>query len=153
ATSAGDGKHAPILVHAGSKGSAPTPLAELLHGADAAAARAASLGRFASAERGEAHEDVTAGFAAFFAHQLDDPGMETGTRIPDSALEPFRKAALESPPDPTLRRTWETIGHVLAVQRETARIETYLRPVAEKYAPWDALEKALARVDLEAKQP
>jgi len=149
----GEGKHAPIVVHAGSRGSAPMPIAELFHGADAGAARAANFGRFASAERGEPHEDVTAGFAAFFAHQLDDPGMETGTRIPDSALEHFRKAALESPLDPTTRRTWETLGQILAVQRETARIDTYLRPVAEKYAPWDALEKALARVDLEAKRP
>jgi hypothetical protein len=149
----GDGRHAPILVRAGSKGSAPIPLVELLHGADATEARARNVDRFAAAERGDSHEHVTAGFAAFFDHQLDDPGMETGVRIPDSALELFRKAALESPPDPTTRRTWETLGHILAAQRESGRIETYLRPVAEKYAPWDALEKALARVDLEAKRP
>ena len=153
AASAGDGKHAPILAHAGSKGSAPIPLSGLLHGADATAARAANVDRIAAAERGRPHENVTAAFAAYFEHQLDDPGMETGVRIPDSALERFRKAALDGPPDPTTRRTWETLGHILAVQRETAKIETYLRPVAEKYAPWDALEKALARVDLEAKRP
>ncbi len=153
AAPAGDGKHAPILVRAGSKGSAPLPFAQLLRGADAAAARAANIDRLATAERGRPYGDVTAGFAAYFDHQLDDPGMETGIRIPDAALESFRKAALEGPPDPTTRRTWETLGHILAVQRETARIETYLRPVAEKYAPWDALEKALARVDLEAKRP
>ena len=140
-----DGRYAPLVVAAGSAVRASPPIFLLFTPDVARASNEAISARLADAARGGPHADVMAGFAAYFA-------AEKG-RVPVACLERFQAAALAGPPDPTLRRTWDTLASVLGAQRATAKIDTFVRPIAEKHRPWDALDKALACADLEAKKP
>ncbi|HEV8112554.1 MAG TPA: hypothetical protein VGR31_07240 [Planctomycetota bacterium] len=156
------GPYAPLLVRPGPARAAPTPLAWLLvphaerDDARATAARAAMFTRLAAGERGGPLEDTTTAFELFFDAQVPSSQFETAVdrvELPDACLDRFRAAALAGAPDPSLRRTWETIAQVLAGKRWIEKIYAYARPVAEKNRTWPALEKALAKADLESLQP
>ena len=158
----GEGAWAPLLLRAGEPTPAPTPLAWLLRrksergDARADPARAALTERFARAAVGGPQEDLVAGLALFHAAQERSSQFETleeRTELPADCLTRFRSAALAGPPDPYLRRTWESIARILVRKRWIEEIYTYVQPVAEKDSPWLALEIALARADLEALAP
>jgi len=158
---AGDDPFAPLPIRTGEPRRAPTPLAwlgthesEVVH-ERSYAARRTMMARLAEAERGGRLEDLTSGFSIYSDAQVSSTKPESAAdqvELPDECLERFRKAALAGPPDPTLHRTWETIARLLVGKSWFPKVYDYVGPVAERHKPWPALEKALARADLESSQ-
>jgi hypothetical protein len=161
---------APLVVRVGPSCGAPAPLTWLQtrHPDNAdertPASRSAMMARIAETEKGGPLEDLTAGFALFYAARIpsapsggptDKPANQTPPQVelPDACLAHFRAAALARTPDPTIRRTWEALAKVLVGQHSIEKIYTYLEPVAEKHGPWPALDEALAKADLESQRP
>jgi cytochrome c-type biogenesis protein CcmH/NrfG len=110
------------------------------------------MARLADGEKGGALEDLTAGFALYYAARAQ-PAGEDPPELPDACLDRFRAAALAKTPDATVRRTWEALARVLAAGRSVEKVYAYVQPVAEKHRPWLALEEALARADLASQKP
>ncbi len=159
---AGDDTFAPLVLHAGSPRAAPTPLAWLRTRKSPRAdertdrARAAMAARLAEAARGGPLEDLAAGFESFYGAQgirSEFESPEERTELPDVCLERWRSALLAGPPDPFARRLFETLARVLTGKRWIEKIYAYVQPVAVKHPPWPALEKALARADIESLEP
>ena len=58
-----------------------------------------------------------------------------------------------SEPDALTREVWNGVAAVLAGKREIEAIDTWLRPAAEIWPTWPALERAIALADLESLDP
>jgi predicted Zn-dependent protease len=148
----------PLVLRPGPSRGAPTPFSWLhRRRSDAvdersADARSAMMARLADGEKGGALEDLTAGFALYYAARAQ-VSHEAEAELPDACLDRFRAAALARTPDATVRRTWEALAKVLAAGRSVDKIYAYVRPVAEKHRPWLALEEALARADIASQKP
>ena len=71
-----------------------------------------------------------------------------------AALERLRAATVAGPaPDAFLAGLWEGIAAMLVEQREIEALRSELGPVAAAHAVWPALERPLARADLEFLEP
>lgn len=78
---------------------------------------------------------------------------ELGIRFSDDALDFWLQDALTRAPDPFTRELWNEVARVLVIQRDVARIDRWIEPVATAHAPWPELEGALAHADLEMLEP
>lgn len=96
------------------------------------------------------------GLAAFGRLQAYSSPFEThsqATELDDATLTALRDTALAGPPSAFVRDAWSWLARVLAGKRDVAAIESFLAPVAARWAPWPELEVALAHADLEALDP
>ncbi len=96
---------------------------------------------------------LTAGLAAHFAIQersspWDDRAKKT--EVSDDALAYFSEALSVGEPDALTREIWDGIAHVLVGKRHIEAIDTWIRPAAQMWPTWPALERAIALADLES---
>ncbi|MBK7874960.1 MAG: hypothetical protein IPJ77_04285 [Planctomycetes bacterium] len=152
----------PRFVRSGARASRPLPLAELAL-ADhhrfrerALHHRAELLARLRDAARGTKDEDLFAGLEELTRAQVRSSPFETPEQqyeLSDAGLEALQRHALANAPDAFVRGVWDGLARVLTGKRDVERVRRFLEPVAHAHAPWLALEKALARADLEALEP
>ena len=71
-----------------------------------------------------------------------------------AALPPAGASARASEPlDPFTRELWESLAWLMTEKRLPDLALVYLEPVAERYAPWPALDRALGRAYRELLEP
>jgi tetratricopeptide (TPR) repeat protein len=99
---------------------------------------------------------LTRGLAEHFSVQeRSSPwgGRAEKTEISKEALASFTEALTVGEPDALTREVWNGVAAVLAGKREIEAIDTWLRPAAEIWPTWPALERAIALADLESLDP
>ena len=162
ATLAADDRDAPLLVSAGEAISSPVPLTWLMKlGAGRfdereSWCRAHTARRLSDAARGGPNEKLMRAFAILYSRTVrgaESDAREDKIELPDEALALFEEVALAGPPGAFVRQMWEGLARLLLAKREIGDIFKYVKPLAEKYAPWPALEEVLAQGDLEALEP
>ncbi len=107
--------------------------------------------------RCDAAPELPRGLALHFgAQQLSSP-YETRAQqieIEEDALRAFFAAAPESGAlDPLTRVLWEALAWLFTEKRMPEQSLVYLEPLAERFAPWPALDRAVARAYLEVLEP
>jgi tetratricopeptide (TPR) repeat protein len=75
------------------------------------------------------------------------------TEISKEALASLTEALTVGEPDALTREVWDGLAAVLAGKRDIEAIDTWLRPAAEIWPLWPALERAIALADLESLDP
>jgi len=96
------------------------------------------------------------GSVSFARLQIPSSPFETESQqveIDAGTLDLLRDEALAGPPSAYTREAWNWLARVLAGKREVAWIESHVAPIAARWAPWQELEIALSRADLEALDP
>jgi tetratricopeptide (TPR) repeat protein len=97
------------------------------------------------------------GLALHFAAQVLSSPYETRAQqieLEEEALRAFREAV--PPPgalDPLTRALWEALAWLCLEKRQPEFALVYLEPVADRFRPWPALERSLARAFLEVLEP
>jgi tetratricopeptide (TPR) repeat protein len=83
--------------------------------------------------------------------------LARATETDPEALARLARALVSAQPDSPqelfLRRLWSGLAATLVEKRELVSIEAHLAPLAERFAPWIELERALAHADLELLEP
>jgi tetratricopeptide (TPR) repeat protein len=96
------------------------------------------------------------GIDGFALLQIPSSPFETESEqveLDEAVLADLRDAALAEPPSAFVREAWNWLARVLAGKRDVSAIETFIAPLAARWAPWPELEIALARADIEALDP
>ena len=158
----GSGPFAPHFARTGAPSASPTPIAALAR-SDAFRfrertlwSRAALLERFHRAAAGTGDEALFGGLLELVRAQERSSPFESAEQqyeLSDAGLEFLLRHAEQTPPDAFTRGVWEGLAHILVGKRDVERMRRYLEPVARLHKPWFALEKALARADLESLEP
>ncbi len=91
----------------------------------------------------------------FFVQQRSSPWGDRAkkTEISQESLGSFSEALTVGEPDSLTREVWDGVAAVLTGKREIESIDTWLRPAAEIWPTWPALERAIALADLESLDP
>ena len=92
----------------------------------------------------------------FHAQKLSSPGESRAQQIEleEDALRAFFSAV--PPPgelDGFSRELWESLAWLLAEKREPEHLMVYVEPIAERFAPWPELDRAVARGYQEVLEP
>lgn len=152
----------PRFARAGERGGRPLPLTRLAQSDSyrfrerAFRSRAALLERLHDAARGTPDEALFAGLLELARAQEKSSPFETPEQqyeLSDPGLDALAKHAQSTQPDAFERGVWEGLARILSGKRDVERIRRYVEPVAKAHAPWLALEKTLARADLESLEP
>jgi hypothetical protein len=99
---------------------------------------------------------LTRGLAEhFIAQERSSPWGDRAekTEVSKEALASFTEALTVGEPDALTREVWDGLAAVLAGKREIEAIDVWLRPAAEIWPVWPALERAIALADLESLDP
>lgn len=142
------------LVRLEDEPSRPTPLTRL---GERKLWRSAST-TLATAEALARDDDrpLTRGLANYARLQVPSSPFETESQaieIDAGTLDLMRDEALAGPPSSYVREAWNWLARVLSGKRDVTLVESYVGPIAARWAPWAELEIALARADLEALDP
>lgn len=113
--------------------------------------------RLASAAEGGPLAGLARGLALHFgAQQLSSPYETRAQQIEleEDELRSFASALRSSTSlDPFTRELWEALAWLVAEKRLPELAWAYLEPVAERFAPWPALDRALGRAYREMLEP
>lgn len=97
------------------------------------------------------------GLERHLAAQVTSSPFETRAQqieIDEDALRAFQRAAAASPGlDPFQRSLWEGLAWLTVEKRLPEEALVYLEPVADRFQPWPALDRAVARAYLEVLEP
>ena len=150
-----DETYPPQFLRTGESARAPRPVSWLAHPPDERPefACARLYERFAAAAQGTSDEQLARGLAAVYAAQTRSSPFDSPAEsfeLPPEALTLLREAALERKPNGFVTQLWEWIAEVLAQKRWIPQVYANLEPLAQKWAPWPALERVLARADAES---
>ncbi len=145
----------PQFLRSGAPAGAPTPLAWISQREDLRvdSARARLFGRFAAAAQGTPDEALARGLSAVYAAQTSSSPFDSEAErfeLPAEALTLLREAALARKPNGFVAQLWEWTALVLAEKRWIPQLYENVEPLAQKWAPWPALERMLARADGES---
>jgi hypothetical protein len=113
---------------------------------------AASLARLARGAAGSEDAALAEGLALHAAAQRRSSPWDSEAQaieLDERALDLLAQAALAKPPDPFLRELWNQLARTLGEKRAIALAQRLLPPLAERWAPWWQLERALALASLE----
>ncbi|MBI5363383.1 MAG: hypothetical protein HZA53_09395 [Planctomycetes bacterium] len=158
----GAGPTAPHLARAGRPSPAPTPWSSLARAESfrfrerTLWSRALILDRLHRAAAGTPDEPLFAGLLELARAQERSSPFESPEQqyeLGDACLDALSRHAESAPLDAFSRGVWEGLARILVGKRDVERMRRYLEPIARRHAPWPALEKALARADLEALEP
>jgi tetratricopeptide (TPR) repeat protein len=101
--------------------------------------------------------ELTRGLALHFGVQQLSSPYETRAQqieIEEDALRAFFAAAPQTGAlDPFTRVLWEALAWLFMEKRMPEQALVYLEPLAERFAPWPALDRAVARAYLEVLEP
>lgn len=101
--------------------------------------------------------ELTRGLALHFAAQQLSSPYETRAQqieLEEEALRAFFAAAPAAGKlDPFTRVLWEALAWLCMEKRMPEHALVYLEPMAERFAPWPALDRAVARAYLEVLEP
>jgi tetratricopeptide (TPR) repeat protein len=101
--------------------------------------------------------ELARGFALHFSAQHLSSPYETRAEqieVEEEALRAFQAATKgEGPLDPLLHDVWASWAWLLTEKRLPEEIVAYLEPIAERYPPWAALDRALAQAYREMLDP
>ena len=113
--------------------------------------------RLAAAAEGTANEELARGLALHFAAQERSSPFESlaqAVEVDEDALRAFHAAiAGRSELDAFTRHLWEDIARLLTEKRMPDLVLTYVESVAEAYAPWPVLDRALGTAYRELLEP
>ncbi len=145
----------PQFLPSGTPARAPVPVAWIAEREDlrADSARARLFARIAAAAQGTPDEPLARGLAAVYAAQVSSSPFDTEAErfeLPTEALVLLREAALARKPNGFVAQLWEWTALVLAQKRWIPQVYECVEPLAQKWAPWPALERILARADAES---
>ncbi len=96
---------------------------------------------------------LTRALEDFAAAQRPSSPYETEAErieLETSTLDFLWDAAQAAPPSAFVQQMWEWAARTLVGKRDVGALFHYVESLAERWAPWPALEVALARADLEA---
>jgi tetratricopeptide (TPR) repeat protein len=101
--------------------------------------------------------ELARGLALHFgSQQLSSPYDSRAMQI-EIEEEPLRAFLAAAPPagalDPVSRELWEALAWVFTEKRLPEETLVYLEPIAERFAPWPALDRALGRAYRELLEP
>lgn len=154
----GDGPGLPTFFPAGAPEGGPGRL-ELLHTLPlqrSLALEAAWARRLARASEGKPLAEVTRGLALHFAAQKLSSPYETRAQqveLDEEELRAFLAGLPQSGPlDPFQRELWEGLAW-LVTEKRLPEEALFLEPVAERFAPWPALDRALGHAYREMLEP
>jgi hypothetical protein len=105
----------------------------------------------------EAAPELARGLALHFAAQELSSPYETRAQqveIDDDALRAFFAAVPEPGAlDPLTRDLWEALGWLFTEKRMPEQALVYIEPLADRFAPWPELDRAVARAYAEVLEP
>lgn len=116
--------------------------------------RAALCERLARAAAGTPREELARGLAVHYGAQESSSPYETlaqRTEVREDELRAFLAAA--DTMDPFSRSAWEGLAWLLTEKRMPDMVLAYVEAVAERYAPWPVLDRAVARAYMEFLEP
>lgn len=101
--------------------------------------------------------ELVRGLALHFgAQQLSAPGESRAQQV-ELDEEVLRALFAAVPPpgelDSLSRELWESLARMLVEKREPEHLIVYVEPVAERFAPWPELDRAVARAYQEVLEP
>lgn len=117
------------------------------------------LARLRAAAQGTALSELALGLELHFAAQQPSSPFETLAQqieIEEEELMAFDRAVravAPAPLDATTRSVWESLAWLLAEKRMIDKVLVHVEPVAEAYAPWPELDRAVARAYEEFDEP
>lgn len=109
------------------------------------------IARLRHASRGSALEDLATGLALHYGAQVDSSPFETVAQqveLDDEELLAFDRAVravAPAPLDAFTRSIWESLAWLFSEKRLPDKALVHLEPLAEAYAPWPVLDRAVAR--------
>jgi hypothetical protein len=121
--------------------------------------RKAVLERLMEASRGGPLADLALGLEIHYSAQKHSSPYETLAQQIEleldelSAFDRAVRATSPAPLDAFTRSIWESLAWLLAEKRMIDMVVTYVEPVADAYAPWPELDRAVARAYAEYDEP